>query len=183
MEIEETTVEFFTQPLVVSALTFFATRLWDLLVKGKHDSKLRRADAVDSIRFATFHKESASAIAETYSLLGSLFSTVQDYTYFNEHLGHIDHQPTLEKLKEQRNAFFRYFYQKQIFLPKEAVQLIEAFDQTLIPAIGKFRENCISETNPATKEDWDVVKRAVNTELPEILKKLEDRFRELLGSP
>jgi hypothetical protein len=189
MEIEKATLDFLCGPLAASVSTFVVTNIVYLIVylivyffKIKLDSKSKRADAVESIRFATFHKESASVIAETYSLLGSLFSTVQDYTQFHEHWGFEHHEPTLEKLKEQRNSLFRYFYQKQIFLPKEAVQLIEAFDQALIPAIGKFRENCSSETNPATKEDWDPVQRAVNTELPEILKKLEDRFRELLGS-
>lgn len=185
MENEKTTVDFFCGPLGASLSTFAVTNILYLIayiLKNKIDSKYKRADAVESIRFATFHKESAFVIAETYSLLGSLFSTVQDYTHFNEHLGYIDHEPTFEKLNEERNAFFRYFYQKQIFLPKEAVRLIEDFDKTLIPAILKFRENCNSGTNPATKEDWDAVKCATNTKLPKILEELEGKFRELLGN-
>jgi hypothetical protein len=147
----------------------------------KFKSELQRQTLEHQVRFSRLHQETASTIAETYNLLQRLFATAQEHTRSHDIIGLVATEETHKKVITAYSEFLDYFKPRQIFLPMEVVNNIQVFCQMLDKAITDFEENIRPGMN-ATGADWECVRCAMDTKMPEILDALDHKFRTLLGS-
>lgn len=144
-------------------------------------SQLSIAANENNILFSQLQERRAEVIAETYSLLRTLYEAVTEYVK--------PFVPVGDKLKKDKyndivTAFkrFREFYpKKQIFVPKATAEKINTIDIELLKAINQFVFTVEHNEEHDSFDNWISIHGKVSGEITTALGELEDELRKLLG--
>jgi hypothetical protein len=134
-----------------------------------------------NILFSRLQERRAEIIAETYSLLRSLYETVTEYVKPFVPAGD---KPKEDKYKDITNAFtaFRAYYpKKQIFIPKSTAGKINSIDLELVRAINMFVFTVEQNKSAENFKNWIDIHEKLSGQTTAALTELEDEFRALLG--
>lgn len=157
-------------------------------LKGASDVEIERLKSQLSIAanehnvlFSRLQEGRAEVIAETYSLLRTLYESVSEYVK--------PFVPAGDKPKEEKyndiitsfKSFRDYYPKKQIFVPKATAEKINAIDLELVKAINMFVFTVDQNKGNDNFQNWVTIHEKVSGEITAALGELEDELRKLLG--
>jgi hypothetical protein len=133
-----------------------------------------------NILFSNLQERRADVIAETYSLLRTLYEVTEYVKPF---------VPAGDKSKEEKykdiinafNAFRLYYPKRQIFIPKLTAAQINAIDLELVRAINMFVFTVEQNKSNDNFNNWIEIHEKLNGPTTAALSELEDELRTLLG--
>ena len=131
-------------------------------------------------KFSNYHTRQVEVINELYSLLVEASDIVSDLVQ----LGQLDDGISQEQKNKEAgsafNALNSYYRKHRIYLDGS---VSERLGETLQKIRGSFVGFLISQKQPMTPDRvkrWKKAEEIMNTEVPPILKELEEQFRQLL---
>lgn len=146
-------------------------------------SNLSIAATEHQIRFSNLHEKQAEIIANTYAKLKDFHAKIGDYVKIFE--------PAGDKPKEERRAiaakahdeFINFYSQNQIYLSKRSVELIDEIKEKQKGVFFQFLYGIeAAPNNSGNGQEWLAIFNEVKDEIPQVLSKLEDEFRQILGN-
>lgn len=167
------------------------TQRFEYELKCKADTeleKLRSSLATiateHQIRFAKLHERRAEVIAETYSKLRDLHTSLGDYVKPFVPTGDKSQEERRKIVGEAHKKFIEYYSRNRIFLSKVAVEKLDAINLASKKAFFDFFYS-IEMTQASGVSDpnkWNEIFGKVNKDMPAVLEELEGEFRKLLGN-
>ncbi len=144
---------------------------------------ITKSETEHKIRFSSFFDKQAEAIATTYALARKFNSRLREYLEIPDiTLGGSRDERRREAAVSHRE-FIDYFEQKQIYLPRNSVELINKINVESKEVFNKYLyqvEN--TESTPETAQEWLGLIDRVQTELEGIFNELEKEFRRIVGN-
>jgi hypothetical protein len=144
-------------------------------------SQLNIAANEHNVLFSKLHDKRAEVIAETYSLLRTLYEAVSEYVKPFVPAGD---RPKEEKYKDIVDSFksFRSYYpKKQIFIPKLTAEKINSIDLELVRAINMFVFTVEQNKSNDNSKNWIAILEKLDGQTKVALAELEIELRALLG--
>lgn len=148
--------------------------------------KLRHELATSSyeyqVKYAKLHEKRAEAIAEAYALLADLHTDLSEYVRIFEPVGIKSKEERRLAVSSSHEKFITYYRKHKIFLPKEAVLIIEKINSQTKSAFYQFFYGV--EAAHASNQDtqkWLDIFNKVNEDIPQALEELDENFRKALG--
>ncbi len=154
----------------------------------KYKKELQTELAEHQTRFARLHQDRADAIAKLYRLLTHAQRDLQvlsgnfEYPEFNSQLetigeGQLGYENSLKSIV----TFYLYFDENRIYFSEDICEKLDSlckksFDIETLYWLEHSGVTPLDKTKPKDKALY-----IVKTEIPEIRKKLEQEFREILG--
>lgn len=159
-------------------------------LKAQSDVELEKLRADLSIaaaerqfKFTKLHERRAEVIAETYALLQEVHSRLGDYVKVIETAGDVPKDQRRQAVPDAHKQFIAYYLKKKIFLPKVAVEKIDAINMESVRAFNEFFYGV--EMVQAAQGDgvnkWFEIFTRVKDDMSGALEELEDDFRTVLG--
>lgn len=144
-------------------------------------SQLSIAANEKNILFSQLQERRAEVIAETYSLLRTLYETVSEYVKPFVPVGDKPKREKYDDIVTSFKLFREYYPKKQIFVPKATAEKINTIDLELLSAINKFVFTVEHNEENDSFENWISIHDKVSGEITTALGELEDELRKLLG--
>jgi len=140
-------------------------------------SDLAIAAVQRQVRYAKVFERQVEVIAEVYS---GLLSFVNVVSSFADSPG----KQTQEQLTESYSSFVKLCSSRRLYLPKKTANGLDAVMvkcRTAVRRVQLHERQKVAEVTP----DWNAIAKAwdiLNDEIPQLLIRLEDDFREALGT-
>jgi hypothetical protein len=144
-------------------------------------SQLSVAASERNILFSNLQERRAEVIAETYSLLRTLYEAVTEYVKPFVPAGDKSKEEKYKDIINAFNAFRLYYPKRQIFIPKLTAAQINAIDLELVRAINKFVFTVEQSKSNDNSNNWIEIHEKLNGPTTAALAELEDELRTLLG--
>lgn len=146
-------------------------------------SQLSIAATEHEVRFSHLHELRAEVVAETYSLLKTMYSRLANYVKVFEPAGDTPREQRRKEAAEAHQTFREYYSTKLIFLPKATSAKLEAIDLQLVRAFNEFVFGVDMKEKAGADgfEKWMEIFDRLNGEIKTALGELEDEFRKLIG--
>jgi hypothetical protein len=152
----------------------------------KFKATLQLAAVEHQVRFSRLHDKRAKVLAELYRLLVAAYWSASEFTSPLQ-WADADRRAQYAAALNATAAYFRFFDQHRIWLPRELCQPLERFAKELrtptlrLGAYLQF-ERLNERTAQEQLEAWDKCWQAVSDEIPKLREAIEDEFRNLLGA-
>lgn len=127
------------------------------------------------------HEKRAEVIAEAYSRLKNLYSSLADYVKVFEPAGGPSREQRREAASEAHRDYRNYYGTNVIFFPKAVAEKLEAIDFEVVKALNEFFYLVDMDRNNNNVDKWNEIFERVNTDIKSALSDLEEEFRRLLG--
>ena len=135
------------------------------------------------IRFSSFYEKQADAIATTYALARKFNSRLKEYLEIPDVTGGGTRDERRHEAAVSHREFLDFYEQKQIYLPRKSVQLINNINSESKDIFNKYLyqiEHTLS--TPETAKEWLELIDRVQKELEAIFADLENEFRRIVGN-
>jgi len=150
-------------------------------------AQLQIAAAERNVRFSKVFEEIAETVAQTYAKLLAFHDSVGRYVSFIEWAGDPPKEERRKQAGEKLQEFLSYYKPRRLFLPADTVKLIEGFykglyDISINFMIGVERGADYSDKKSPDSDTWIKAHKYMTEEVPPLLEKLENDFRQILGT-
>lgn len=148
---------------------------------------LKRSTIEHKIIFSKLHEKRAEAISNIYQGLNEYISNCIKFILEAEYLEENQRDTLLEELSNVSAKFRDIFQNNKLYLKKDLCNQIEmVFKESQMPShkfifsLGAF----VGENMPENeyRKEWEIAFLAFKKNIPQLLEKLENEFRGLLGS-
>lgn len=151
----------------------------------KLKSQLQVAAAERSIKLTKVFEQQADAIAETYSKLVTMITTVEEYTSVVEYENTPSKAIRRKKVGEKMTEFYDYYKPRRIYLPKETQSSIDAFAKqlgvTTMTFMFNVEQNRQRPTENPEDDTWMKTLNFMNKECVQIMNNLDSDLKKILG--
>lgn len=134
-----------------------------------------------NILFSKLHEKRAEVIAETYSLLRSLYEAVSEYVKPFVPVGDKPKEEKYQNILDAFKSFRAYYPKKQIFIPKSTTEKINSIDLELVRAINMFVYTVEQNKSNDNFQNWTAIHDKLSGPTTVALAELEEELRALLG--
>ena len=149
--------------------------------KLRNDLRIRSIE--HEIRFRSIHEKQAEVIAETYSRLNILHTSVSSYVSIIGRGGGPSKEECLEAATAANKDFTTYFFPRKIFFPKETGQKVKTLSSKLADAANLMTSGLTSEKikTGGFRDYWGSANDILDEHVPPLLDQLQLDFQKLLG--
>ncbi|HKM83375.1 MAG TPA: hypothetical protein VJY15_20750, partial [Candidatus Acidoferrum sp.] len=145
-------------------------------------ASLQLAATEHQIQFSKLHEKRALVVAELYSRLVVTLRTAREFIF-----GDVQDPERSAKAQEEVWELYRFIELNRIYFPETVCTLLDKFESKLRKSVlfANSYWTRIKYPTPKTEEDRNKVLleacEVLESELPNLLKEVQDEFRKLLG--
>ena len=144
---------------------------------------IAKSETEHSIRFSSFFDKQAEAIATTYALARKFNSRLREYLEIPDITLSGSRDERRREAAISHREFIDYFEQKQIYLPKRSVEIINKINIESKEIFNKYLYQVEhKQSTPETAQEWLGLIDRVQTELENTFNDLEKEFRDIVGN-
>jgi hypothetical protein len=144
---------------------------------------LTKSATAHQIKLSRFSEKQADAIATTYALARKFNSRLKEYLEIPDVTGAGSRDQRRREAATTHREFLDLYEQKQIYLSKKSVQLINKINSESKSIFNKYLYQVErTESTPETAKEWLELIDKVKNELEVVFIELENEFRKIVGN-
>ena len=144
---------------------------------------LSKSEVEHQIKLSRFSEKQAEVIAGTYAHARKLNSRLKEYLEIPDVTTGGNRAERQLAVSNCHREFIDYYEQKQIYLSKKSVQLINKINSDSKHAFNKYLYQVErAQSTPETAKEWLEIIGSVQNELEVVFIELETEFREIVGN-
>jgi hypothetical protein len=176
---------FINTSLIIGAITYLAKRIIELFFSNKEKefkNNLEKENIKLRIRYEKLHTERAIVIKEFYKKMVITYSSFESLMKPLQLAGEPSQEIKAKKGVQDANDMIDYFAQNKIFFEEDLTKDIEDLLKTFNSSWIDFSTSMdLKKSGTKYAKEWRDAWKTISEQSPVIKRKIENRFRKIIG--